>query len=140
PRLVDVPVAVGQLVAGALVEGAEDRPVVRVVVLDDLEGPAVGDDVAADQVAVEVVGEPGVTGLAEELDGVLQQQVGLAGVLVEAVELAARLLDGLEGLGELAEALHRRVVQVGPAAVGAHGPILRSPAGPRWATAAGSAP
>ena len=43
PRLVDVPVAVGQLVAGALVEGAEGRPVVRVEVLDDLERPPVGD-------------------------------------------------------------------------------------------------
>src|SRR5215203_3526034 len=50
PRLEHVPVAVGEGGAGALVEGPERRPVVRVEVLDDLEGPPVGDDVAADEV------------------------------------------------------------------------------------------
>src|SRR3712207_7135940 len=39
-RLVHVPVAVGELRAGPIVEAAERAPVVVVEVLDDLEGPA----------------------------------------------------------------------------------------------------
>ena len=100
PRLEDVPVAVREFVAGTGVEVPEGAPVVRVEVLDDLERPAIADDVAPDEVAVEVVGERGVPGLPEEIDGVLQQAVGLAGQLVEPVQQPAGLLDGLEGFGE----------------------------------------
>jgi hypothetical protein len=59
PRLEDVPVAARELGAGPLVQRAEGRPVARVELLDELERPAVGDHVAADQLAVEVVGEVG---------------------------------------------------------------------------------
>jgi len=41
PGVVDVPSALNQLVASGLLERTEQRPVVVVVVLDDLERPAV---------------------------------------------------------------------------------------------------
>jgi hypothetical protein len=61
-----------------------------------------------------------VPGVAQHLDGVLEQPVGLAGELVEAVQQATGLIDGLEGLGELAEPLDGGVVQVGSGASPAH--------------------
>ena len=120
-----------ELVAGPRVEVAEGAPVVVVEVLDDLEGPAVGDHVAArrgrGRGRRRARCAPAV---AQQLDGVLQQPVGLAGQLVEAVQQAAGLLDGLEGLGELAEALDGGVVEVGAGAVGRSPRILVAAARP----------
>ena len=101
--LVDVPPTLDQLVAGLLLERPERRVVALVVLLDDLEGPAALQHVAAQQVVLDLRGELVVTGVAQQVDGLAQRQVGGARPAVEGVEQPARLLHRLEGLGELAE-------------------------------------
>ena len=79
------------------------------------------------EVDLEVVGELGVAGLAEEVDRLSERQVGLAGAAVEAVEHPPGLLDDLEGLGQLAEGLDGGVAGVvgsGVGVVDGHGPTL----------------
>ena len=102
--LEEVPLALDQLLAGLALELAERRPVGVVVLLDELEGPPALDDVAADQLGVDPVGQLLVAGLAQLLDRLAEGEVGGAGAAVEGVEVAAALLDDLEGLGQLAEA------------------------------------
>jgi DNA-binding transcriptional MerR regulator len=64
PRLVQVPPALGELLARLALQAPEQRPVAVVVVLDDLERPAVGDHVAAHQLGGDAVGQRGVAGRA----------------------------------------------------------------------------
>jgi hypothetical protein len=90
-------------VSGFLFEVGEQGVVAGVVVVDDLEGPAVVDDVAADEVAFEFGGELLVAGVAEELQDFVELVVGAAGEFVEAVEVAAGAIDCFEGVGEAAD-------------------------------------
>src|SRR5829696_856711 len=73
-RLEQVPSAPDELVARELLQRLEGGVVPVVVLLDDLEGPAAPQDVAAHQLGVDTVGELGVAGLAEQLDGVAEGQ------------------------------------------------------------------
>ena len=120
---------VHQLVAGGPFVLLERRVVAVVVLLDDLERPAPGEDVAPDEVGVDAVGELAVAGIAQHLDGLAQREVGHAALAVEVVELAAGVLDHLEGLGELAEGGDGGVAGAGGAGVGVvdgHGSQPRS--------------
>src|SRR5690349_4663949 len=108
--LVEVALALDQLVAGELLELLEDGVVGVVVALDDLEGPATRQHIAAHQLAVDALGQLVVPGVAELLHGVAEREVGGAGEAVEGVEVAARDLDGLEGLRQLAQRRDGRVV------------------------------
>ena len=83
-------------------------------------------DFQAPVAAFESVGERPVAGRSQQVDGVLEEEVGLAGQLVEAVEQPAGLLHRLERLGELAEPFDGGVVEVGPGAVVRHRPIVRA--------------
>ena len=60
-----------------------------VAFLDDLETPAVGQHVAADQLFLQPLGELMGAGRAQEPRGLVQGQVGAAGQLVEGVEVTS---------------------------------------------------
>src|SRR4029077_15575599 len=68
-RLVQVWATFDQHLASLALQVAEQGPVAVVVVLHDLEGPAVRDHVAADQVGGDPVREAGVSGRAQRVDG-----------------------------------------------------------------------
>ena len=89
--------------------GLPDVVVGAVVGLDDLEGPQARQHVAADEHLVDLVGELGVPGLPQVVEGLLELKVGLPGAAVEGVEVPAGLLEHLERGRQLAERGHRLV-------------------------------
>ncbi len=87
-------------------------PVVGVVVVfDDLETPPAWKHVAADQFFADVLGRPRVARLAQQLHGVVEQQVGTAGELMKGVEVPAGPLGCLQRLRHLARGTDRGVVR-----------------------------
>src|SRR4051794_5322940 len=93
----------GEVLADGLLQGGDRREVVVVELLDELERPPPIDHVAAHVLALDLVGELSVTGFAEPVDGVTEQQVGAAHQLVPAVEVAACPDQVLVGLAQLAD-------------------------------------
>src|SRR5215212_3666283 len=75
--LVQVPPAAGKRIAGIPLQLAKLRVVTVVVLLDELECPAAGDDVAADEVVGDPVGDRVVAGRPEQLHRVVEEEVGL---------------------------------------------------------------
>src|SRR6476661_4210732 len=121
--LEEVSAAPDQLLAGQPLEGLEGVVVAVVVLLDDLEAPAPVEHVPAHEVAFEAVGEVGVAGLAQLLDGLPEGEVRRAAEAVEGVQVAARVLDRLERLGELAQGLDGGVADALGAPVLGDGPV-----------------
>jgi len=117
-RLEDVAPASHQLLANPVLVLAEGGVVAVLELLHDLEGPPAGEDVAPHEVGLDPVGELGVTGLAQQVDGLAEGQVGHADLAVEVEQLAPRVLDDLEGLGELSDRLDGRVAGAGGTGVG----------------------
>ena len=112
-RLEEVTTAVGQRVPDIAFDVFELPAVTVVVLLGDLIAPPTVHDVAANHLLLQAVGDRGVPGLPELLDGLTERQVGRAAQPVEAVEVPASVLDDLQRLGELAEGSDGRVVEVG---------------------------
>src|SRR6478609_1601211 len=108
--LEQVPLAVDQGLPGLALERLEGRVVAVVVLLDHLEAPAAGQDVAPDELALDPVGEVDLPGVPQLFDGFAERQVGGAATSVEGVEETTGLLDDLECLGQLAERVDRGVV------------------------------
>ena len=96
--LVEVSLALDELVAGLALEVAERRPVGVVVLLHELEGPAAVDDVATDELGVDPVRQLLVACLAQQVDSLTESPVGGAGAAVEGVQVATAHLDRLQGL------------------------------------------
>ena len=99
--------AIGQVVAGGLLQLAEQGPVVVVVVLDDLERPLTAQHVAPHQLTIDPVGDLVVSGVAQRLDGLAELDVGRSRQLMERVEVAAGAIAGLQSLGQLPERIDR---------------------------------
>lgn len=70
-RLEQMAPGYAKLGAGVLFDIAEHVPVPGVVVLDQLETPAAGDDVASDQGLLDVGGERGMSGRAQMATAVI---------------------------------------------------------------------
>src|SRR3954468_18024930 len=137
-RLVQMAAAADELLPHRPLVLAEHRVVAVVELLDDLERPAVGEHVAPDELALDPLGQLGLTTLPHELDGLVEPEVGLADELVKAVEVPAGAFQGLQGLGHLAGGLdggffrfgHRaRYVTISSPRLTASCPPSR---GPRW--------
>lgn len=96
--LVEVSLALDELLTGFALEVAERRPVGVVVLLHELEGPATLDDVAADELGIDPVRQLLVAGLAQQVDRLAESPVGGAGAAVEGVQVATAHLDRLQGL------------------------------------------
>jgi hypothetical protein len=76
-------------------------PVAVVELLEDLEGPAAGQHVAAEQVLVDSRGELVVPGVPQQLEDVVEGEVRFPNKLVEADQMAAGSLELLERLAHL---------------------------------------
>ncbi|CAD5912895.1 protein of unknown function [Streptomyces sp. KY70] len=107
--LVQMVTALGEFAPDLLLDRPEHVVVRGVVLLDDLEGPVAGDDVAAEDLPLDPVGLLPVPRLTEQPYGVVEAEVGAAGELVERVEGAAGPFSGLQRLREGAERLDGRV-------------------------------
>ena len=101
--LEEVPTTRDELVSRHPFEFDERRVIAVVVLLDDLERPPSLDDVAADELGLDPVGEIVMPGAAQLVDSVAEGEVGLAGEPVEGVQVAAGVFGDLERLGQLAE-------------------------------------
>src|SRR3954447_15833349 len=74
---------------------AEDLPVAVVELLDHLERPAAGQDVAADELALDPRGELAGARGTHALERLVELEVGLPDELVEGVQVAAGALERL---------------------------------------------
>jgi hypothetical protein len=88
---------------------AEGRPVVVVELLDDLKRPSAEEHVAADQLALQPVGDSVVTGVAQLVACFTEHQVGVAHQLMKRVQMASRTFDVLQCFRYGACRLHRLV-------------------------------
>ncbi|PXW31895.1 UNVERIFIED_CONTAM: hypothetical protein DES50_104304 [Williamsia faeni] len=95
-RLEDMADSAFQFVADPSFVIAEHRPVGVVELFDDLECPPPFDDVAADQIFVETVGDLAMPGRAKVVGGVTEQQVGVTHQLVERIQMTAGALEALQ--------------------------------------------
>src|SRR3954452_21204912 len=91
--------AARELVADRALVLAEHGPVAVVELLDDLEGPAAGEHVAPDELALDALRQRRRAGRAQRLERLVELEVGLANELVERVEVAAGALERLQRLG-----------------------------------------
>ena len=91
----------GHRVADPALVVAEDRPVAVVELLDDLERPATLEDIAADELALELGRELLCAGGAQLGQDVVEREVGLADELVERIQVAASALERLQRLGHV---------------------------------------
>ncbi len=100
-RLLDVAAAPHERVADGALVGAEHGHVAVVELLDDLERPAAGQDVAPEQLALERAGQLVRPARAQVLEHLVELEVRRADELVERVEVAAGALERLERLAHL---------------------------------------
>jgi len=114
-RLEHVARALLQLRTHALFMVTEQRPVVVVELLDDLEGPTSVQDVAAHDFVLESVGHCAMPGLTQLVARFAKQKIGMAHQLMERIQMAAGALHEFERLRYRADGLDRRVVQAGRA-------------------------
>ena len=82
-RFEDMPDALLQFVSDLSLVLAKHRPVVIVEILDDLECPTAVENIAADDLRLEPVGNLGVSGFSQLVAAVTQQQVGVAHELMK---------------------------------------------------------
>lgn len=109
-RLEDVADSTFQLVADTSFVIAEHRPVGVVELFDDLECPPSFDDVPADQVFVETVGDLAVPGRAKVVGGVTEQQIGMTHQLVKRIQMAPGALQALQRFRKFSDSRHGVVV------------------------------
>lgn len=102
--LVGVSPATDQFTAAPL-EIAEDLVVGVFVLLENLERPSPRQHVAADELPFKVVGQVGMPGPAQHVDGITEGEVGRSGQLVKRVQVPAGDLDRLECFGQPANRL-----------------------------------
>lgn len=116
--LEQVSLAVDQLVTNLLVDRLESGVIVVVVVLDDLEGPAPFNDVAAHDFELNLIGEIAMASRTQTFDGIIKSQIGHTAQPMEGIQEPASILDDFERLGELAGRVNGGVVNAGRALVG----------------------
>jgi hypothetical protein len=84
-------------------------PVLVVISLDELKAPAAGDDIPPHEGLLDVIGERGMSRVAQHADSFLQRQVRGAAQAVEAVKQTAGMFGHFQRLGKLAESGHSGV-------------------------------
>src|SRR3954454_20046420 len=119
---VEVAPAAHERIAHPALVVAERGPVHVVELFDDLERPAAVEDVAADQLALDLAGQAGVLG-TQRLEHVVERQVGLAEELVEGVQVPAGALERLERFAHLPGGLDGAVADARGAGVVGHEPL-----------------
>jgi len=118
-----VPLSVLESVSDTLFLRAKNRPVVVIELLDDLECPATGDDVATHQLVLESSRVFPVAAGPELVGGLTEQTVGVSDQLMHVVQMPPRALDTLERLGQFPHGSDGVVIDVsGPEMLRA-GPI-----------------
>lgn len=75
---------------------ADNLPVLTVVSLDDLKGPAVADDVATDQTFLDLISKLSLAGIPQVGHCLLQREIGCSGKSMKLIQGPAGLFNDLK--------------------------------------------